>query len=105
MKGKWYQPWYIWLSIPAFIGVFGFYGFKQMFVKRPFDLNTWIFFCLHSIGLFFLTVMLPCLLMSIIFGLTSGFVYEALSGVELAYLYLSRVFMAAHLSRWARKHL
>lgn len=92
MKQSWYRPWCIWLSIFAFVVVFGFYGFKQMFFKRPFDWNTWILFCLHSIGLSFLVVMLPCLLLSVLLELTAGSAYTAINCIELAYLYLSGVF-------------
>lgn len=105
MKQSWYRPWYIWLSIFTFIVVFCVYVFKQMFCKRPLDLNTWIFFCLHSIGLLFLVVMLPCLLLSVLLELTTGAAYTAVNCIELAYLYLSGVFVAAHLSKWAKAHI
>ena len=102
------KPWFIWLSIFGFMGLFGVLGWKQFaaLFHKSFDMTRWVLFLGHSMGLFFLLVVLPgpvlSMLISAIFGGSSG-AFAVASCLLLAYVYFVCVFINLHLYRWARK--
>lgn len=106
MKHAWFRPWYIWFPFPAFFCPFAYYGFPQLFAflfHRRFDWNNWVLFCLHSIGLFFLPVMVPLALLLPPNAIGGSDTLR--SYLPLLCLNLSGVFLTRHISRWAHEPL
>lgn len=103
------KPWFIWLSLPGFIGLFGLLAFKQffrLFTKNPpFDMTRWVMFCGRSVGLFALSL-LPCSLMTTLaraMFTTGSAAWNAALCVIWAYVYFICVYLNWQLFRWARK--
>ncbi|MDY3281118.1 hypothetical protein [Dysosmobacter sp.] len=104
------KPWFVWLSLMGFMGLYIFLVFKQFigfFQKRPFDMSLWVEFCGRSIGLLFLLIMVPSL---VIVTLISAIFSERTLGWNISlcalwlYIYLIGVFLTLQLYRWARKN-
>lgn len=102
------RPWFIWLSLFGFIGLFAVLALKQFFqfFKGSFDTSRWVIFLFHSIGLFVLLVMLQGVLFTILVSVffveqsAAGYVVQS---VFLIYMYFICVFLNLQLYRWAKK--
>lgn len=66
------KPWYIWLSILGFMGLFVSIIIKIVFVIKPFDFNKWVSFCGKFFVLFLGAFMVPAVLSLLIHGMVSN---------------------------------
>lgn len=102
------KPWFIWLSLLAFFGLFAVLSVKQCakLFRGAFDMERWIAFCGRCLGLFFLLFMLPGVLLqalnSAVFAEYSA-AWSAVQCLILVYLYLICVWLNLQLYRWAKK--
>lgn len=102
------KPWYIWLSILGFMGLFVSVIIKIGFVIKPFDFNKWVSFCGKFFALFLGAFMAPVALSLLIYGMVSN--ANALIGEIFLFaawivVYFCGVFVTYRLHKWKQKNI
>lgn len=101
------RPWYIWLSVPAFL-VLAFVTNIRALCKKPFRLTRWLHILGKVLFLFVFVLMLPMialhLVLTLLTSVSSVFLWVDMVAV-LVYFYIIGVYMNTSLVRWAQINL
>ncbi len=102
------KPWYIWLSLLGFVGLFHSIIFKIFFVIKPFDFNKWVGFCGKFFALFLGAFMAPVALSLLIYDMVSNanvFLGEIFLFVVWFVAYFCGVFITYRLQKWKQENI